>query len=262
MICFVTTSHEKRATTTAMPFSGSPAPSLKLLRFLRSQSDAICFFTANPRTVLHTHEIHLQEASGCRQASHTSSSVRGLRTTSRRAATVEASILNLDFLLPRASSTSGGGRPLTAGLSKRCGLQPLFGVEGHHSRNARRALSESNPWRQGILNLGKKANKRKETAKLEDLRPLTSLLGDGADSSMMSLGRTGSNKTANELKLRCTEFDENGKVTLVNGEFKKSELIAKVHIPSWAVEGAEMGINPLIYGNHVVRPFTTRSSQD
>lgn len=34
-------------------------------------------------------------------------------------------------------------------------------------------------------------------------------------------------KPSNELRLRCTEFDENGNVTLVNGEFKKGELIAK-----------------------------------
>jgi len=42
-----------------------------------------------------------------------------------------------------------------------------------------------------------------------------------------SLGRV--LKPGNELRLRCTEFDENGKVTLVNGEFKKSELIQKVY---------------------------------
>jgi hypothetical protein len=35
-------------------------------------------------------------------------------------------------------------------------------------------------------------------------------------------------KAGNELKLRCTEFDKQGRVTLVSGEFKKSELIAKV----------------------------------
>jgi len=35
-------------------------------------------------------------------------------------------------------------------------------------------------------------------------------------------------RPANELKLRCTEFDENGNVVLVNGEFRKTELIAKV----------------------------------
>jgi len=30
------------------------------------------------------------------------------------------------------------------------------------------------------------------------------------------------------LTLRCTEFDVDGNVTVVNGEFKKSELIQKV----------------------------------
>lgn len=40
-----------------------------------------------------------------------------------------------------------------------------------------------------------------------------------------SLGRLA--RTANELKMRCTELDEHGNVTLVSGEFKKSELIAK-----------------------------------
>jgi len=47
---------------------------------------------------------------------------------------------------------------------------------------------------------------------------------------MFNLGRSLAGKASNELKLRCTEFDENGNVTLVNGEFKKSELIAKVSI--------------------------------
>ena len=37
-------------------------------------------------------------------------------------------------------------------------------------------------------------------------------------------------KPSNELKLRCTEFDENGNVTLTNADFRKSELIAKVYI--------------------------------
>ena len=35
------------------------------------------------------------------------------------------------------------------------------------------------------------------------------------------------NPSGADLKLRCTEFDANGSVTLVSGEFKKSELIAK-----------------------------------
>jgi len=45
---------------------------------------------------------------------------------------------------------------------------------------------------------------------------------------MFNLGRSLAVKASSEPRLRCTEFDENGNVTLVNGEFKKSELIAKV----------------------------------
>ncbi|KAL5439094.1 magnesium ion transporter [Paraphaeosphaeria minitans] len=40
-----------------------------------------------------------------------------------------------------------------------------------------------------------------------------------------SLGRM--TRAANELKMRCTELDDQGNVTMVSGEFKKSELIAK-----------------------------------
>jgi len=35
-------------------------------------------------------------------------------------------------------------------------------------------------------------------------------------------------KPGSELMLRCTEFDGSGNVTLINGEFKKTELIQKV----------------------------------
>ena len=49
---------------------------------------------------------------------------------------------------------------------------------------------------------------------------------------MFNIGRGLAAKASNELKLRCTEVDGNGVVTLVNGEFKKSELIAKVRLSS------------------------------
>ncbi|KAG8528734.1 uncharacterized protein KY384_006421 [Bacidia gigantensis] len=56
------------------------------------------------------------------------------------------------------------------------------------------------------------------------LPPLPSFLDDAAGTS---LGRSKAGKASSELKLRCTEIDESGNVTTVNGEFKKSELIAK-----------------------------------
>ena len=63
------------------------------------------------------------------------------------------------------------------------------------------------------------------------LPPLPSFLDEAAGTS---LGRKKAGKPGSELKLRCTEIDENGNVTTVNGEFKKSELIAKV---SWNTIG-------------------------
>jgi magnesium transporter len=47
-------------------------------------------------------------------------------------------------------------------------------------------------------------------------------------SSIFNNRRTLAAKAASEPRLRCTEVDEHGNVILVDGEFKKTELIAKV----------------------------------
>jgi magnesium transporter len=57
----------------------------------------------------------------------------------------------------------------------------------------------------------------------------------GELNSMFSAPRMQTAKAALEPRLRCTEVDENGKVILVDGEFKKSELIAKVRTQEIAV---------------------------
>ena len=75
---------------------------------------------------------------------------------------------------------------------------------------------------EGFWNLrGLKKQKPVVHRQRSDLPPLASFLDDNG-----GLGRV--SRPTNELKLRCTEFDESGNVTLINGEFKKSELIAKV----------------------------------
>ncbi|KAK2861330.1 magnesium ion transporter [Arthroderma sp. PD_2] len=61
----------------------------------------------------------------------------------------------------------------------------------------------------------------------DDLPPTTSTFDDGNESNPFNVGRNLALKVSNEPRLRCTEFDGVGNVTLVNGEFKKSELIAK-----------------------------------
>jgi magnesium transporter len=71
-------------------------------------------------------------------------------------------------------------------------------------------------------------------------------------STMFNARRLQTAKAALEPRLRCTEVDENGKVILVDGEFKKSELIAKVSLwytLSWSMNllltwSAQYGLLP------------------
>lgn len=60
---------------------------------------------------------------------------------------------------------------------------------------------------------------------------VATLSDEETEESLFNLGRTLAAKSHDEPRLRCTEFDENGNVTLVNGEFRKSELCAKVCLP-------------------------------
>jgi hypothetical protein len=89
-----------------------------------------------------------------------------------------------------------------------------------HISSHRYASTQSRPFFKRIANF-KQKNQERAALRPDDLPPLA-LLSDPAGTIF------GRSKATNELKLRCTEFDENGNVILVNGEFKKTELIAKV----------------------------------
>ena len=99
-----------------------------------------------------------------------------------------------------------------------------FGFPTGKSRNSPRYASTDTrplwkrPWKDKLL-------KENQAVKPTHSPALPSSLDDASNAS---LGRRKTGKGANELKLRCTEFDENGNVTFMDGEFKKSELIAKV----------------------------------
>ena len=80
-------------------------------------------------------------------------------------------------------------------------------------------ISKRSIWKRGS---GRKSD---ADAKARELPPLPSFLDDTTGAT---LGRAKAGKPGSELKLRCTEIDESGNVITVNGEFKKSELIAKV----------------------------------
>ncbi|KAH0543187.1 magnesium ion transporter [Glutinoglossum americanum] len=140
---------------------------------------------------------------------------------SPRQAVVEASLLNFDFLRPRTSRDA-----LTPTYSAPRAFPAVFTPYSVPIRTpVRRASTDGRPFLRKLFDM--KRRKPKTVLKPDDLPPLGGFLDEGADSSIFTLGRGLSAKGADEPKLRCTEFDENGNVTLVNGEFKKSELIAK-----------------------------------
>jgi magnesium transporter len=90
------------------------------------------------------------------------------------------------------------------------------------SRRAFSTTPSNNAW--NIFN----AAKIRRLAQLQAPQPPPDETSQGSTGFGSSLGRM--MRPTNELKMRCTELDEHGNVTLVSGEFKKSELIAKVRM--------------------------------
>jgi magnesium transporter len=90
---------------------------------------------------------------------------------------------------------------------------------------SRLASTKSRPFLRRLFDL-----KRNKPSEYQNQRPAGPGLIDEGTEGLFNIGRSLSAKASNELRIRCTEFDINGDVTLVNGEFRKLELIAKVNI--------------------------------
>ncbi|KAI1617436.1 hypothetical protein EDD37DRAFT_619945 [Exophiala viscosa] len=92
-----------------------------------------------------------------------------------------------------------------------------------HTRNASSGSQNPGFWLRWL--------RRRQAAARSKIPPDPPGAGAGHDETsaqLFNLSRALSrNPVGADLKLRCTEFDANGSVTLVSGEFKKSELIAK-----------------------------------
>lgn len=181
-------------------------PSASLLRFLRSQSD---YFTANTSS-----SPCLRSSSSRRTAA---SNWLSLDPAPCRA-TVEASL----FALRLPTNRSSRGRMSTTTEPAQFPISPSLHCPG--PSGARASSTKNRPLLRRLFDF--KRNKAAEAAKANRNHG-PALIDDGTESSF-HIGRGLVSKATNELRLRCTEFDINGNVTLVNGEFRKSELIAKV----------------------------------
>ncbi|GIZ40109.1 hypothetical protein CKM354_000346100 [Cercospora kikuchii] len=90
-----------------------------------------------------------------------------------------------------------------------------------HDRIQRRSYTSSPRHQETFWRRLRQSRSAAKPTANDNLPPLAGFLDDNAGLGGRII------KPSNELKLRCTEFDENGNVTLVNGEFRKSELIQK-----------------------------------
>lgn len=83
-------------------------------------------------------------------------------------------------------------------------------------------------WQERIFGTQASRSASKVAAKRPNPKPEDMPEPEPDSDSIFSPSRTQAAKAALEPRLRCTEVDENGEVIMVDGEFKKSELIAKV----------------------------------
>ena len=188
-------------------------PSASVLHVLRSQSEPACSLTSSTRAVTCPNSPCRGAKVAQRMVAHILPSLRRhITTSSPRQASVESSFPNLDLLRPYSER----GPSRSYALASRS-LPAPFGFFGEIRNAPRYASTDSRPlWKRPWhwkLRKGKQALKT------------PSFLDDVGNTGF---GRRKAIKGANELRLRCTEFDENGNVTFMDGEFKKSELIAKV----------------------------------
>lgn len=174
----------------------SSAPSASLLRFLRSQSG----FVSGP--------------AACAQSRPRAPCHEALTSVSR----TSSNWARQDACQSRTNSNSATfclyeTRP-NASVAP-FSLEPL--ALTRHASTTRR------PFLRRLFDL-----KRGKTADLKGHRNQGPITTDEGTEGLFNIGRGLAAKASNELRIRCTEFDNNGDVTLVNGEFRKSELIAKV----------------------------------
>ena len=205
-----------------------PVPSAGLLRFLRSQSENFTFF--NPNNALASgsgsacspaHDLRNSWCAAKRRAQEYARISQG--PNSARRASLQAGMLNLGSIVRSRSSRTP---------PKLRDRDTVLGLPGHvgaastrYKSSGQKAPSHKPTWRERIWG----STVRKEGKPLEpDDLPNQAVDGDGI--FMFNSPRQLSKKAALEPRLRCTEVDENGNVILLDGEFKKSELIARVRI--------------------------------
>ncbi|KAK1758446.1 hypothetical protein QBC47DRAFT_339320 [Echria macrotheca] len=203
------------------PIRPPPAPSQTLLRFLHAQSEGLTFCSgASGCAAARRNRSNVSPTAAIPRRS-VSTAAHGFppslllsRSTSRRDATLHAALWDFDSIIPKSF------RKQRASISetKNRGAAPLVGT-------TRNASSDQSPrecqpkWKEWLFGPGMKGGSRSDDQALR--------LKLEEESGSIFPRRSLTAKAALDPRLRCTEVDGNGEVIMVDGELKKSELIAK-----------------------------------
>jgi len=225
-----------------MPPALKPAvPSRRLLRFLRAQSEGLWFADCASRLA---NRRHVCACARIRPAETLSLSV----PTARRKPTLQAAFLGLDAIFPKAltkqrtsASQEPGQHGGVGGAQRYASSNQTPGEDGGKS-----------VWQEWLF--GSDAKKQGDALKDGDIRVRLE-----EESGSIFQRRSLTAKAALDPRLRCTEVDGNGKVIMVDGELKKSELIAKVR----NTNSTRFSVAVLLTVSlKTVRPSPARSPQD
>lgn len=186
-----------------------PVPSRSLLRYLRLQTD-VAFFRPS----------HVTASKTCRRAPLPPlQSKTSTRLCRHRATPLEASLVDTESLFKRLSNARRLAPLLRSSFSTSRPTRKLTEPDAAQAAHAR-------SWQERLW--GASARKGSTPLQPNDLPDHDDTNDPFAFNNRRSLAA----KAALEPRLRCTEVDESGNVILVDGEFKKTELIAKVNASS------------------------------
>ena len=198
--------------------SPSSAPSSSLLRFLRTKIEEPAFFSSTITTPSNNCSGHYscsskKKANSAPRDGEPYPYVRARKQHENYESSAQNSVKHRQVVTHHSNLLGGW----STGKSPRLYNGQRWPLQS--SCKSLQHIFKRSIWKR---NGGRKADAE---AKARELPPLPSFLDDTGGTT---LGRTKAAKPGSELKLRCTEIDKNGNVITVNGEFKKSELIAKV----------------------------------
>ncbi|KAK0668149.1 putative mitochondrial inner membrane magnesium transporter MRS2 precursor [Cercophora samala] len=185
------------------PPATAAAPSRSLLRYLHAQSEGLCYAEYTIR----------RGGLSTRRNVSTNSREGDVVTGKRIEATRQAGLLPpLGALIPKGLRRQPGGKTTGRCASSSSGQKPPLDNGG--GGDCKRS------WQDWVF--GNAPKKARQSLKDDDLPVQLE-----EESGSIFQRRALTSKAALDPRLRCTEVDGNGDVIMVDGELKKSELIAK-----------------------------------